>query len=141
VGNLLTHMAHCCRPVQGDDVIGFITRGRGVSVHRRDCSNILRMPEENRERLIEVSWGSSGGARYPVEVVLDAYDRPGLLRDITTILAGEGINVVAANTLTDRAERRARMDLTLEITGIGQLSRALNRIGRLRNVLEVHRRV
>jgi GTP pyrophosphokinase len=141
VGDLLTHMARCCRPVPGDDVIGFITRGRGVSVHRRDCSNILRMPEENRERLIEVSWGSSGDARYPVEVVLDAYDRPGLLRDITTILAGEGINVVAANTLTDRAERRARMDLTLEITGIGQLSRALNRIGRLRNVLEVHRRV
>ncbi|GBE11337.1 MAG TPA: GTP diphosphokinase [Gammaproteobacteria bacterium] len=141
VGDLLTHMARCCRPVPGDDIIGFITRGRGVSVHRRDCPNILRMPEENRERLIEVSWGSSGDARYSVEVAVDAYDRPGLLRDITTILAGEGINVVAADTLTDRAERRARMDLTLEITGIGQLSRALNRIGRLRNVLEVHRRV
>ncbi len=140
VGDLLTHIARCCRPVPGDEIIGFITRGRGVTVHRRDCPNILRLPDDKRERLIEVAWGAGGGARYPVEVAIDAYDRPGLLRDITTILAGEGINVLAANTLTDRADRRARMTLTLEISDIGQLSRALNRIGQLRNVLEAHRR-
>ncbi|MHB1239288.1 MAG: GTP diphosphokinase [Gammaproteobacteria bacterium] len=141
VGNLLTYMARCCQAVPGDEIIGFITRGRGVTIHRRDCPNILRMPEEKRERLIEVDWGARAGARYTVEVALDAHDRSGLLRDITTILAGENINVLAANTRTSAADRHARMDLTLEISDMAQLSRALGRIGQLRNVLEVHRKV
>ena len=139
VGNLLTHMARCCKPVPSDAIVGYITRGRGVTIHRRDCANILRFGTEDRERLIEVDWGSRRGETYPVEIQILAYDRAGLLRDVTAVLANEKINVTEVNTYTNKRDHAAHMKLTVEISDIDELSRVLSRIGQLANVLEVHR--
>ena len=138
VGNLLTQMAGCCRPVPGDRVIGYITRGKGVTIHRRDCVHILRMSEEERPRLVEVTWGEDTQA-YPVKVTVEAFDRQGLLRDITQVLANERINVLSAATQTDPAENTVTMDLTLEITDTTQLSKVLDKIGAVANVFSVRR--
>jgi GTP pyrophosphokinase len=144
VGNLLTTFARCCKPVPRDPIIGYITRGRGVTVHRLDCPNILRVGGTAEGRLIEVEWGDGCAetdrtATYPVDIRVDAYDRPGLLRDITAILANEKINLMAVNVSTDKKEHTAHMRLTLEITDIHQLSRVLQRIYQVRNVMEACR--
>src|SRR5690606_18886723 len=95
VGNLLTHIAGCCKPVPGDAIIGYITVGRGVSVHRQDCSKILQLQYTEPERIIEVSWGDADQATFPVDISILAYDRQGLLRDITLLLATERANVLS----------------------------------------------
>ena len=133
-GGLLTTLAQCCHPVPGDDIVGYITRGRGVSIHRRDCSNILRSDEE--ERLIQVSWGSAK-ATYPVVIKITAYDRGGLLRDVASVVAAEGVNMSSVNVSTSR--QLATFIATLEISDVAQLSRLLDKIERLPNVIEVRR--
>ncbi|HEY9199697.1 MAG TPA: GTP diphosphokinase [Gammaproteobacteria bacterium] len=140
VGNLLTQIAKCCRPVPNDPIVGYITRGRGVTIHRRDCPNLLRLAAQERERLLEVDWGGGAGTVYPVDIEILAYDRSGLLRDITSVLANEKINVIGVNTYTDKKDYAAHMRLTLEIRDIGELSRVLSRIGQLPNVVEVRRK-
>jgi GTP pyrophosphokinase len=142
VGNLLTNTARCCKPALGDPIIGFITQGRGVTIHRSDCKNILNLPEGKRSRLIEVEWGGGGRhATYSVDVEIEAIDRQGLLIDIYTVLASEKINVLGSNTLSDQKRHTARVDVTLEIADIDQLSRVLGRINQLPNVLEVRRKI
>ena len=141
VGNLLTTTAHCCNPVPNDPIVGFITRGRGVTIHRQDCGNVLRLQGEDRDRLIEVEWGISDDDTYQVDIVIEAYDRSGLLRDITSVLANDKINLSGVNTLTDKQDGIARMNLTIEITDISQLSRVLAKIGQLPNVVEARRKV
>jgi GTP pyrophosphokinase len=139
IGNLLTRMAKCCNPLPGDPIVGFITRGQGVTIHRQDCANALRHHDEHNERLIEVSWGAQAGAAYPVEVEVTAYDRPGLLRDITSLLANEKINVLGVRTLTDR-QQVAHMIFTLEIPNIEILSRVLALLDQIPNVSGVRRK-
>ncbi len=142
VGDLLTQKAKCCKPLPSDPIVGFITRGRGVTIHRKTCPNILRMSGESRDRLIEVKWSNTGtetAANYPVDVQVEAYDRPGLLRDVTQLLATEHINVLAINTSTDRHHHMAYMTLRVEITGLDQLGRVLTRIKDLSNVLVARR--
>jgi len=141
VGNLMTHLARCCRPVPGEPIMGYITRGRGVSIHRRDCPNILRSTTDANDRLIEVSWGQQLRKTYPVDIQLDAYDRPGLLRDISNLLSNEDINVIAVNTHTDKNRNVAVMVLTVEIPDIDVLSRVLLKIERLPNVMQAFRRL
>jgi GTP pyrophosphokinase len=141
VGNLLTSTAHCCNPVPNDPIVGFITRGRGVTIHRQDCGNILRLQGEDRDRLIEVEWSTAAEDTYPVDIAVEAYDRSGLLRDITSVLANEKINLTGVNTLTDKQDGIARMNLTIEITDISQLSRVLTKIGQLPNVVEARRKI
>jgi len=141
VGNLMTSTARCCHPVPNDPIIGYITRGRGVTIHRRDCGNILRMEGEDRKRLIEVEWGMPSDAGYSVELVVQAYDRSGLLRDITAVLANEKINLSGVNTQTDKRDGIARMNLVMEIANIAQLSRVLSQIGQLPNVVEARRKM
>ena len=139
VGNLLTTIARCCSPVPNDPIVGYITRGRGVSIHRQDCGNVLRLHGDDRGRLIEVEWGESLEETYPVDISVQAYDRSGLLSDITALLANEKINLGGVNTATDKRDGIARMRLTLEISDIGQLSRVLTLIGQLPNVVEARR--
>jgi GTP pyrophosphokinase len=141
VGNLLTTIAHCCNPVPNDPIVGYITRGRGVSIHRQDCGNVLQFEDEDRDRLIEVEWGTDADNTYQVDIAVEAYDRSGLLRDITSVLANDKINLLGVNTLTDKEDGIARMNLTLEITDIGQLSRVLSKIGQLPNVVEARRKL
>ncbi|MBE9516232.1 MAG: bifunctional (p)ppGpp synthetase/guanosine-3',5'-bis(diphosphate) 3'-pyrophosphohydrolase, partial [Proteobacteria bacterium] len=141
VGNLMTHLSRCCRPVPGEPIVGYITRGRGVSIHRQDCPNVLRYTNEASERLIEVNWGSRLRQTYPVDIQIEAYDRSGLLRDITNLLSNEDINVITVNTRTDKRDNMAYMTLTAEIPDIDMLSKVLVKIERLPNVVEVRRRL
>ena len=136
-GGLMTHLAHCCNPVPGDAIVGYVTRGRGVTIHRRDCLNVLRMKEG--ERLIEVDWGDEVTDTYPVVVQVRAYDRPGLFRDIAAVIAEESINMSAASLATQPKNNMAKMILTLQISDVHQLARVLTRIARLPNVLEAVR--
>lgn len=140
VGNLLTNIAKCCKPVPDDSISGYITRGRGVTIHRSDCPNVLRVSDEDKERIIEVSWSSTTESSYPVDVKITAYDRQGLLKDITAILSSERINVLALNTMSEIKDHTAQMTLTLEIQTIEQLSRILVKINQLPNIIEVCRK-
>lgn len=139
VGNLKTSMANCCRPVPGESIIGFITQGRGVTIHRQDCSNILQLRLDEPQRIIEVEWGERAQTRYPVTIEIQAWDRSGLLRDVTGLLGNEKVNVLAVNTLTDTDEGIARLRITLEVDGLESLGRLFSRIQQLPNVTEVRR--
>jgi GTP pyrophosphokinase len=138
MGNLLQRLAGCCNPLPGDDVIGFITRGRGITIHRRDCRNVLNMDIE-KERLIKVNWGQAEQAVYPVLVQVKAFDRAGLVHDISGIVAAEGVNMASANVVTGRKDHTAIITATLEIASADQLTRILNKIDRLPNVVEARR--
>jgi GTP pyrophosphokinase len=139
VGNLLTKMARCCSPAPGDPIVGFITLGRGVTIHRRDCRNVLKMDDQKRKRLIDVEWSSGTQQTYPVVITVEAIDRHGLLGDIITVLTNEEVNVTAVNTLSNKKDNTAKMHITLEVHGVEQLSRVLNRIGQINNIMEVRR--
>jgi len=139
VGSLMTQMSQCCRPVPPEPIVGYITQGRGVSIHREDCRNLLNLRSKHPERIIEVDWGAESQA-YPVDIVLEAYDRTGLLRDVATVLAAEKVNVLSVNSRSDPRNSTARMDVTLEITGLEQLKRILDKLENLPNVVEVTRR-
>ncbi len=140
VGDLMTHMARCCKPVPYDAIVGYITRGRGVTIHRRDCPNLLRLQQTEHERLLEVDWSQSIQNTYPVEILVHAYDRQGLLRDITEILTNERLNVMGINTLTDRRTHIADMTLSLDVHDVTQLSGVLAKVEQLPNVIEVRRK-
>ena len=139
VGNLLTQLAGCCQPVPGDPIIGYITVGRGVTVHRADCSTAMQLQEREASRLIEVNWGGAPVQTYPVEIYIKAYDRAGLLRDVSHMLANEKINVLEASSRINRDDNCASMMLTLEIPNLQLLGRLLTRIGQLPNVIEARR--
>lgn len=139
IGNLLTHTARCCKPVPGDDAIGFITQGHGVAIHRTDCPNILNMPDENRNRLVDIDWGTKERALYPIDLFVEAYDRPGLVRDISTLIANEKLNLVALSTTTNKANNTAHIKLTVEISSLELLSKLFDRIRNVPNVIEVVR--
>jgi GTP pyrophosphokinase len=140
VGNLLTVMGKCCKPVPQDAIVGFITQGRGVTIHRKDCPNLLNMAGHHPERIIEVNWGGPDEGVYPVDIHLEAYDRTGLLRDITSVLANEKVNVLAVNTRSDPESFTADMTMTLELADLAKLSRVLDRLMQLPNVIDVRRR-
>ncbi|MBN1120096.1 MAG: bifunctional (p)ppGpp synthetase/guanosine-3',5'-bis(diphosphate) 3'-pyrophosphohydrolase [Anaerolineae bacterium] len=131
---MLINMAGCCNPVQGDEIVGYITRGRGVTVHRADCHNVLNL---NNERLIKVEWGSEPEARYRVPVLIKAYDREGLMRDIGTVVADEHISVSDVSIRIQ--DHIARFSVTMEVQSAAQLSDVLSRITRLPNVIEANR--
>ncbi len=139
VGNLLTSLAACCNPLPGDAIVGYITRNRGVTVHRQDCLNALRLRAQSPERLVEVDWTRGADAAYPVQLAITAYDRQGLLRDITGLLADAKLNVLAVNTSTDKSEHIATMTLTIEVADIQSLSQVMARINQLSNVVDVRR--
>ncbi len=131
---LLTNFARCCNPAPGDDIVGYITRGRGATIHRQDCPNIMRI--KDRERLVKVSWGEAANT-YPVPVQVKAYDRDGLMRDVSTLIAEEGINM--GKVSVDVNNNLAIFDLILEVRDLAQLSKVLDRLENLANVLEAQR--
>jgi len=139
VGNLKTSMANCCHPVPGEHIVGFITQGRGVTVHRQDCPNILQLRLDEPKRIIEVEWGERAATRYPVDIEIEAWDRSGLLRDVTGVLGNDKVNVLSVNTQTDEIEGLAKMTITLEVDGLETLGRLFSRIQQLSNVLDVKR--
>jgi len=134
LNNILTTYGKCCKPVPGDEIIGYITRGRGATIHRQDCPNILRM--KDHDRVVKVSWGEPQFT-FPVEIQIKAYDRQGLMGDISSLLTNENINLrdIKLNVL----QNLANMVLILEISDIAQLSRVLTKIENLPNVMSAHR--
>lgn len=132
---LLTQFGKCCKPVPGDEIVGYITRGRGATIHRRDCPNMLRI--RDRERLVQVSWGEPKST-YPVAVRIFGYDRDGLMRDVSTVIADEGISMSQVKVEVSQ-RNEATFDLILNVDNIGQLSRVLSRVEALPNIMEARR--
>lgn len=139
VGDLLTTMARCCKPVPPDRICGYITQGRGVTIHRRDCGNAMQLEHTHPERFLEVAWNSATPQKYPVDVVVEAYDREGLLKDITALLSADKVNIAAVNLSRDEQSLAVKLDMTLEISGLDELSRVLHRINSLSNVFTATR--
>jgi len=133
-GSIYTTFAKCCNPAPGDDIVGYITKGRGATIHKADCPNIIRV--KNRERLINVSWGTPE-QRYPVTVTVRAYDRQGLINDITNLLVSEDVNLENINVKV--AHNYANIQIVLDVLNIVQLSRVLTLIEGLPNVVEAYR--
>jgi len=139
VGNLLTYMANCCKPVPGDEIIGFITQGKGVSVHRPDCTNILNLEHDKQKRLISVEWADHDHQTFEINLVIQAIDRTGLLKDITNILSDLKINVLSIQTLSNKDTQMADMQIMMEIKDLEQLQKVTDKIMQLQNVLQVYR--
>jgi GTP diphosphokinase / guanosine-3',5'-bis(diphosphate) 3'-diphosphatase len=138
---LLTQMAKCCHPAPGDPIVGYITRGRGATIHREDCPNILRSSTSEKERLVRVSWGDTSKT-YPIPIRVTAFDRQGLMNDISHLLSSEGVNITDVNVSVNHDSIRADIAvirMVVEVSDLMQLSRLLNRIENLSNVLEAHR--
>lgn len=131
---ILTSIARCCNPVPGDEIVGYITRGRGATIHRQDCPNVLRL--NDRERLVKVSWGEPH-ATYPVSIQIKAYDRQGLMGDISNILLNEDVNILDVKIKV--SHNFAYIFITVEVGDIAQLSRVLTRIENLPNVMQAQR--
>jgi GTP pyrophosphokinase len=134
---LMTQLAKCCKPVPPDPVRGFVTRGKGVSVHREDCASLKRLAGKSPEKLIDAQWGSASDAAYPVDVLVIASDRQGLLRDIGEALAREKINVTAVRTQS-RADL-AHMRFGFEVADASHLKRALAAVKQVRGVIRAGR--
>jgi GTP pyrophosphokinase len=132
--NILTTFARCCKPVPGDEIVGYITRGRGATIHRQDCPNILRT--KDRDRIVKVSWGEPQHT-FPVEIEVKAYDRQGLMVDVSSVLSNENINL--KDIKINVTHNLASIIMVVEIADIAQLSRVLTRIENLPNVMEAHR--
>lgn len=135
---LLTQLAKCCRPAPPDAIAGFVTRGRGVSIHRRSCRDLQRLAELHPERMIEAGWGQQKDGVFSVDIVVQAQDRQGLLRDISEVLSREKINVTGVNTQSK--QHMAYMSFTVEISDLEQLHRTLALIGDVQGVLSASRR-
>jgi GTP pyrophosphokinase len=140
VGDLLSSYARCCRPVPPEAIRGYVTLGRGVTIHRADCANLRRMREKQPDRVVDVAWGADATQLYGVEVIIDAYDRRGLVRDITGLLADARLSIDHMNTVTDHAERVAHMTLGVRVHDLGELDGVLARIAGLQDVIFARRR-
>ncbi|HCM46270.1 MAG TPA: GTP diphosphokinase [Colwellia sp.] len=139
VGNLLTHMAKCCQPVPGDTISGFITQGRGISVHRQDCEQLANALNLQAERLVEVQWGSDNKQSYQASAQIVGSDRQGLLRDISTIIANERVSIVGMDSHTDKVKQTVSMHLKLEVASSELLTRVLDKLRQLDDVTQVRR--
>lgn len=139
VGNLMTHIARCCQPIPGDTIQGFITMGRGVSIHRDDCEQLKELSRRNPERLIDAVWGENYSGGYSLTIRILSNDRSGLLRDITTVLANEKINVMGVRSRSNVREQTAEIDMELEIYNINAFNRALAKLSQLNDVISAKR--
>ncbi len=139
VGNLMHHIARCCQPIPGDEIVGFITQGRGISVHRADCEQLAELRSHAPERIVDAVWGESYSAGYSLVVRVVANDRSGLLRDITTILANEKVNVLGVASRSDTKQQLATIDMTIEIYNLQVLGRVLGKLNQVPDVIDARR--
>jgi RelA/SpoT family (p)ppGpp synthetase len=139
VGNLMTHMAGCCQPLPGDAIVGYITQGRGIAVHRDDCDQFKNLQEQHPERVVEATWGDQYASGYEVTIKIVAHDRNGLLRDITSILANEKANVLRMSSNSDVARQTAIINMTLELYNLDSLNKLLTKVSLIDDVIEAKR--
>jgi len=140
IGDLLSTYARCCKPVPPEAIVGYITVGRGVSIHAQACANLARLSIKAPARVLGVTWGKTGATEFPVDIAVQAFDRRGLVRDVSAALADEKISIQGMNTATDKRDNVAHMQISISITGLPQLSRVLARIAQVPNVLSARRR-
>lgn len=140
IGDLLSTYARCCKPVPPEPIVGYITVGRGVSIHARSCANLGRLSVKSPARVLAVAWGKTGANEFPVDIEVDAFDRRGLVRDVSAALADEKISIQGMNTVTDKRDSVAHMLIKISITGLPQLSQVLTRIAQLPNVISARRK-
>jgi GTP pyrophosphokinase len=142
VGKLMTSLSRCCKPAPPDAIEGFVTRGRGISIHRVDCQDFHELARKHPERVIPAEWGEKAhdnrSALYQVDISVQAADRQGLLRDISEVLSREKLNVIAVNTLTKKGT--AYMRFTMEVGGIKQVQRAITLIREVSGVIDAQRK-
>jgi GTP pyrophosphokinase len=140
IGDLLSTYARCCKPVPPEPIVGYITVGRGVSIHTQSCANLARLRAKSPARVLAVDWGQNGTREVPVDIDIQAFDRRGLVRDITAALADEKISIRGMNTLTDSSDNVAHLQIGISISGLPQLSKLLARIAQVPNVLSAKRK-
>ncbi|WP_109843574.1 GTP diphosphokinase [Aggregatibacter aphrophilus] len=139
VGNLMHHIARCCQPIPGDSIVGYITMGRGISIHRCDCEQFLELQTVHPERVVESRWGDNYSSGFHLNIRIVASDRNGLLRDITTVLANDKISVLGVSTRTDTKRQLANIDMQIELNNVEILSKILSRLEKLDDVIEAKR--
>jgi GTP pyrophosphokinase len=139
IGNLLTVLARCCQPLPGDPVRGFVTRGRGVSVHRADCPALARLARRDPDRVIEVTWGRASAQAYQVDIELHGYDRKGLQKDVTAMISNANIPIIASSSRVFARTGEVEMRFTLRVRDYEQLSHLLARLVALPNVVDARR--
>ena len=139
VGNLLTTLARCCQPLPGDAIAGYITRGRGVSIHRTDCASFARLRRSDASRAIEVEWGGARSQSYEVDLLVRGYDRKWLHKDVTNVIAAANVHLLAVNTRVDPATSLATMNFAVRVADFEQLSTLLGRLSGVPNVIEARR--
>lgn len=139
VGNLMHHIARCCQPIPGDSITGFITQGRGISIHRSDCEQLVELQNHAPERIVDAVWGDCYSNGYTLTVRVIANDRSGLLRDITTILANEKVNVLGVSSRSETKKQLATIDMEIELYNLDVLGRVLSRVSQLTDVIEAKR--
>jgi GTP pyrophosphokinase len=139
VGNLMTTIARCCQPVPGDPVVGYVTRGRGVTIHRDDCRQVLHWQSENNPRLLQVSWGEKPTTSYSVQIMVRAFDRRDLIRDISNVLSTSETKVTDISSRLDEMLDEVTIQLHVRVRDYEQLSELLNRLGSVTNVIEARR--
>jgi len=140
IGDLLSTYARCCKPVPPEPIVGYVTVGRGVSIHTQSCANFKRLCGKSPARVLAIDWGDRGSSEYPVDIDIEAFDRRGLVRDVSAALADEKISIQGMTTLTDRRDNVARMQIGISITGLPQLSQVLARIAQVPNVIAARRK-
>ena len=140
VGDLLCTLARCCRPVPPENIVGYITKGRGVGIHRSDCKNFRSLYSRHPERVIEVDWLDPADENYAVELILQAYDRQGLLRDVSSVLADQKVSIDSIQTSTDKQRMQAQMELKIYVPGLAALSSIIGKLEQLPNVTSVRRK-
>jgi GTP pyrophosphokinase len=140
IGDLLSTYARCCKPVPPEPIVGYITVGRGISIHSQACANLARLKLKSPARVLAVDWGKTGRSDFPVDIEVHAFDRRGLVRDVSAALADEKISIQGMTTVTDKRDNIARMRIGISIAGLPQLSNVLARIAQVPNVLSARRR-
>jgi len=139
VGNLLTTLARCCQPLPGDSIAGFITRGRGVSIHRTDCASFARLRARDPNRAIDVEWGGARSQSYEIDLLVRGYDRKWLHKDVTNVIAAANVHLLAVNSRVDAASGLATMNFAVRVADFEQLSALLGRLAAVPNVIEARR--
>jgi len=139
VGNLLTTLARCCQPLPGDAIAGYITRGRGVSIHRADCASLARLRARDASRAIDVEWGGARAQAYEIDVLVRGYDRKWLHKDVTNVIAAANVHLLAVNTRVDAGSGLATMNFAVRVADFEQLSTMLGRLSAVPNVIEARR--
>jgi len=140
IGDLLSTYARCCKPVPPEAIVGYITVGRGVSIHAQSCANLSRLRLKSPARVLAVTWGKMGSSEFPVDIEVQAFDRRGLVRDVSAALADDKISIQGMNTVTDKRDNVAHMRIKISISGLPQLSQVLTRIAQLPNVISARRK-